>query len=150
MAKASEEYKTLLEYVKAKPHGAVLDYQDVQTDTSIKMDTAGRSKLRQAIIKSGHEYQVFPGIGYELAKAQSVAPIQRRHNRRFVNAGRRAARSVKILYAEFKDEIDADTGDLLHVTSGFLQVMIKESNKIETKQEIKKLNMPSEPDIKIV
>lgn len=147
--KMSEEYKKLREYVKGKPDGYELTYDVVQAETGIPMVDANKSKLRQAILRSGRQYAITPGVGYTLAKADLVMPIQRRQNKRFFNAGKKTVDTHETLMAQFSQEIDKEATDFMAVTGNFLSIIIKETKKVETKIEVRRLSMPSVPDIKV-
>lgn len=73
-AKISEESLKLRFYIKDKPSGSEILYDEVERDTGIKMDIKGRQRLRSAIVACNREWEVVKDIGYIL---DSVANTDR-------------------------------------------------------------------------
>jgi len=108
LANASEDYLKLLAYVQDSEHGQILEYKKVQKETGVKMDTAGKSKLRRAIIRSKREYSVIPNTGYKMASADMTMGILTFRLVGIDNKVRKAERSQKILQQQFFEELPAD------------------------------------------
>jgi len=144
----SEEYKKLLAYIKGKPHGLMMDYSTVQSDTGVVMDIEGRNKLRQAIIRAKRAYLCTPDVGYQLASADNTIAIERRDLKGTVSAVKKMARDVAIV-SEFRMELTETDRQLHDVMGNYLSHELTTHQRITSRIEIKKLNMPSVPDIKI-
>lgn len=108
-AKMSDEYVKLLAHVVDQPDGAILNYEEVQSATGINMDTqTNRSKLRQAILRSGKEYSVIPTVGYQLADSSTAMGILTHKLLRIDTSVRRANRAQTVVQQQFFDELDED------------------------------------------
>lgn len=149
MSKVSEDYKILKTYVAEKPHGHLLEYITVQKETGVLMDSKGRSKLRNAIIKSEREYIPVASVGYELADIKNAGNIQRRRNRHLHNTVTTTVRCTVTIKKTFEGQLPEADQVLIDGTSQFLKVILEKSGTLETKTEMQKLNMPSIPKIEI-
>lgn len=144
----SEEYKKLRAYLQGKPQGLMLDYAVVQQETGVIMDITGRNKLRQAIIATKRAYLCIPNTGYQLASAENTIAIERRDLKHTVSAVKKMARDVEIV-SEYRMELTETDRQLHDVMGSYLAHELTTHEKITSKIEIKRLNMPSVPDIKI-
>jgi len=149
MRKASEDYNKLRAYVSDKPHGFLLEYQIVQKETGVFMDSKGRAKLRNAIIKSEREYYPIANVGYELLAITNAGDIQRRRNRHLRNTVTTTVRCTVTIKKTFEGILPESDQVLIDGTSQFLKVILEKSGTLETKTEVQKLNMPSIPKIVI-
>jgi hypothetical protein len=91
----------LQQYLEKQPHGAVLDYNEIQRETGVRMTVDGKSRLRSALKQSKREYSCVRGFGIRLADAEGVMPILSSRIKRIDKAVRRADRSQKILQEQF-------------------------------------------------
>ena len=105
LAKASEDYLRLLAYVQEQPIGELLEYSKVEQATGVTMNTAGRNKLRRAILRSHFEYAVIPGVGYKLAQADMTMGILTFRLVGIDNKVRRAERAQRVLQQAFLDQL---------------------------------------------
>jgi hypothetical protein len=101
MAKISQEYLALLRYVTNLPEGSSVIYDDVERDTSVKMDkTSGnRQKLARAIDKSGRDYLPIyvdgQFLGFDMDKKENCTAIVDRRGRRLVSAATKAGKTAR-------------------------------------------------------
>lgn len=124
MNAASEDYLKLVEYVKTKPEGYLLYYLTVETDTGIKMDYAGRSKLRRAIEKCGYEAENHNNKGYVLAEVANAVIISDIDARRILNKLMRSEKRNKRLIDRFLTRLPPDQRDRILLRESALGGMI--------------------------
>lgn len=108
VAKASDEYLKLFAYVNQQQPGALLKYDDIQTEVGIPMTLANRTKLRRAILRSGREYAAVPNVGYQLADAASAMPILVHHMSGIDNKVKRTERAQRVVEKDFYAEMPAE------------------------------------------
>jgi hypothetical protein len=105
IAKISEDTLTIINYLKDIPHGQYLTYEQIQTDTKVKMDTKGKSYLRTACKKLKREYSPVIGSGIELASAKSATGLVAHRLIRIDKAVKRGEKTynnvTKDFYSEF-------------------------------------------------
>lgn len=103
LARASEDYLKLLNYVQTKAPGTLLEYEQVERSTGVNMSRGqlGRDKLRRAILRSHREYEVIPNVGYCLAKAETGTRIVVKQLMTIDGRVRRAEKAHKVIQDSF-------------------------------------------------
>jgi hypothetical protein len=106
LAKISEESLTLMNYLKDVEHGQILSYQQIEQDTSVKMNTpAGRSYLRTACKKLKREYSCIRGIGIKLADKHTATTLVIGRLVKIDNAVKRGERTYNNVSIAFYNEL---------------------------------------------
>jgi hypothetical protein len=74
-AKISDETAKLRAYIKIKPFGAEIWYDEVEKETGVIMNYSGRQKLRAALVACHREWEVFKNLGYKLDSVENTSVI---------------------------------------------------------------------------
>jgi hypothetical protein len=147
LAKASQEYRKLLSYVLDQPHGAKLGYLRVEHDTGVKMNTAGKTKLRRAIVASGHEYSVEPNIGYVLAAVATASAIADTRTQEVESRFRKLDRSLTVLAEAFLEELPDQEKELFTLRISVTRAMkshIEQSKRLYSRKPPKQVQGTAE------
>lgn len=146
MAKISEEFIRLYNYVLTKPDGATLDYDTVQRETGVSMavESNNRNKLAQAIRKSKRHALCYPGLGYELDDAGNTPLIVDRAGKRVFNQIKSASEITKTVYNRHAKELSEDERQRIGTITkmySFLERKTITIRKIEV-ETVKEIPMP--------
>jgi len=105
IAKISEESITLINYLESIANGQVLSYSQIQQETGVKMDNAGKSYLRTALNKLKREYSAIHGIGIELTCAKTATSVVVKRLVKIDRSVGRAEKTVKRVTTQFYNEL---------------------------------------------
>ncbi len=136
--KSSEEYLILVAYVATQAHGALLNYNDVQHFTGVKMDVGGKEKLRRAILKNKREYTVVRKVGYELGSAHKSTMIISFRLRRIDSQVKRGGRAHSSLTSTFSKEFTVEERRAMDFANTILNatnLAIEDSAKLFSKNK---------------
>jgi len=109
----------LREYLSTVADGEELSWVRIEDDTSIKMDTIGRSMVRRALSKMKRPYEALRGTGVRLSSADSALPIMKGRFGRIDNAVRRADRTRNHLADRHTEQMNARDRDKMTTLAGF-------------------------------
>lgn len=101
IAVVSEETLKIQSYLGTVKDGETVDYRDIERGSTVKMDNAGKQKLRSALRRAKREYSPIRGIGIKLACPDMVVPILGNRIIRIDNAVKRADKTHKALQVQF-------------------------------------------------
>lgn len=115
---ASNETRILKEYLQKQAPDSMLDYLSIESATGIRMDAAGRRRLRSAARSAAIEYDSIPNSGIRLAGPDTAIDIAGGKLERIGTAVKRADKSTKRISGQFLMEMtDENKQRMLHVTS---------------------------------
>ncbi len=97
IGKASQDYLILVSYIKEQVDGAELHFPQIEAQTGVKMDDAGKSKLRAVIYSSGRRYDSIKGKGIVLDAPQNTQRISDTSVKRIGGAIRRSRKTHDVL-----------------------------------------------------
>lgn len=104
----SQDVLKLHAFLDTLPHGASMNYHDIQRATGVLLDANGKAKLRRALKRAQREYSCIHGTGIRLADAESCMPILSNRIRKIDRTVRRADKSQKLLQQQFFASLSAD------------------------------------------
>ena len=113
----SNETRVIKEFLQKQAPDSILDYLSIEQATGIRMDSAGRRRLRSAARSAGLEYDSIPNSGIRLAGPESAIDIAGGKLERIGSAVKRADKSTKRMSGQFlMDMNDENKSRMLQVT----------------------------------
>jgi len=146
--KISQETLTLVNYLQEKQPGESLPYNQIEKETGVKMNIAGKGYLRSALNKLKMEKETNVGKGITIASEKSVTTIMIHRLGAIDNAVKRGERSYKHLSQSFFNKLNEDEKkQILFMGAAFGAIRVaaemgkkslKEATKISNYQKIEK------------
>lgn len=120
IAKVSDETLRIENYLIGTSDGQFISYQEIEQNTGVKMNNAGKSYLRTALHRLNLEYSCVRGEGIKLADAANALTIVVDRVGRIDRAIKRGDRTNNNLISQFYNDMnDDDKKRILFVGSAY-------------------------------
>lgn len=120
--KRNEETNRLIVYFSDQPAGQVLSYKQIEEESGVRMNYAGKQMMRSALNHLKIEYYVQRGQGIQLANAENTSLIMVGKLSKVDNSIKRASKSHKRLM-KFTEELPEEEKKSMLFLGGMFGVM---------------------------
>ena len=127
--KPSHDSTVIESFFSTAPHGAFISYADIESATSVTMDNAGKSALRQALNRLKLPYDVRRGEGVELCGKDNAERIIAGKIRRIDTSVKNADKTQKQVCSLHLPDMDEDTKKRILLVGSALGAIIAASRQ---------------------
>jgi len=147
IAKISEDTIKLISYIESLSDGQFLKYSQIQGESGVNMDTAGKSYLRTACKRLKREYSCIKGIGIELASEKTANNIIVHSLVKIDRTVRRAEKKYNNLTVSFYEKLSPQEQKQINfIGAAFGAIRVAAENG---KHYIKRCEMQNNGNIKL-
>lgn len=135
---ANVELIKLIDYFKSQPKGADLTYLQIEQETGISMDTAGKALMRKAVSASERVYKVRTGVGIWLDCLENATEIVTIKTKRVRTSMVKTIEAIKIVKPVYYRQLPKSEQQLMDMRESLISMTLsQEKEHTLKKQEIK-------------
>jgi len=145
----SKETLQIENFISTKEEGSFLTYAEIEKESGVIMDNRGKSFLRTALKRCGHEYLCMKGEGIELASPDSAMTITAHRLVKIDNTVKKSKKTTRNLHNKFADRMEETASKQISFVVAFFALIETQSanmkRMIKGRTDISNYKLPELP-----